>query len=83
MTLDLNKLEKKLDEVLENETPESLNAFLSSQKHHELFGFLGNGTVESLADEWSVNFEKSAMSVVEVEPTSVHFAADYDYGMAA
>ena len=80
MVLDLKDLERKLDEALEKETAESLNAFLQSQKHHELVNFLGESTVESLAAEWSVNFDKT---VVTVDVSHSGLAASYNYALAA
>jgi hypothetical protein len=46
--LDLQELEKRLDEALSKETQESLSSWLLSQRQDNLKSYLGNGCMESL-----------------------------------
>ncbi|MCO5258634.1 MAG: hypothetical protein M9916_00640 [Crocinitomicaceae bacterium] len=46
--LDLNLLEKKLDEALQNETVESMTTWLSQRRLKELFDLMGEGNIEAL-----------------------------------
>ncbi len=46
--LDLKELEKRLDEALSKETPESLSSWLLSQRQDNLNSYLGSGCIESL-----------------------------------
>jgi hypothetical protein len=44
--LDLQKLEKSVDEALASETSESLTAWLQNQRDKNLSDFLGKGNLE-------------------------------------
>lgn len=56
--LDLEKLEKKLDEALANETPESLRKWLRNNRKKNFDKYLGEGTIEDMGNT-SSRFEKT------------------------
>lgn len=48
--LDLNELERRLDEALANETEASLNEWLLNQRRNEFSNYLGMGYFENKED---------------------------------
>lgn len=78
--LNLNKLEKEIDEALEKETTESWNEFLQSEEEGEYIKFLGEGILLN----FKTCFMESDFGTINLSGEVISISAgEYNYGLAA
>ena len=82
--LDLKSLEKKIDNVLENETSESLSNWLLSKRLKNYSAYLGEGIIESVSGRSSGTFRstKSNNPMIDSEQ-AIDFSNCFNYQQAA
>jgi len=82
--LDLKKLEKKLDSILEEETSESLSYWLFSKRLKNHLAYLGDGTIETVEIPTNRSFicKKVDSPIMDKKP-SIIYVNQNNYKMAS
>lgn len=77
--LDLDLLEKKLDEVLQKETVESMTTWLFQRRLKDFFTLMGEGSLEELPSSKS-SFNQTKDFTIEANVTEIPLSnGDYFY----
>lgn len=80
--LNLKELEKRLDEALNKETSESLNAWLEEKRKEDgddmLFSYMGKGKIKNL-DSLDSEFEYATKEFIKVPDSQFEATEDINY----